>query len=344
MSMTTPFRTFIMAHPRLVEDVFTEAHLARLRALGDLVIHEGDVLTDEDFERHVVPADIAMGIFDMPAERLARCRNLKAFVNSEGNFLPNIDYRHCFEHGIRVLSASHVFAEPVAEIGLAMAIDLGRGITEADRLMREGKEEYGFAANRTAQPLMRARVGLIGFGDLARALLPLLKPFTSAIEVYDPWVPALLIEQAGCRPVTLDSILTHSDFIFVLAGVTSENTGFLDKRAFDSMKMGACLLLLSRAAVVNFSDMLDAAASGRIRVATDVFPVEPVAPDDPVRRTPNIILSPHQAGAMEATLNAMGASITADIELIARGLPPAVCKVAQPETATRFRSMPVSKS
>jgi hypothetical protein len=47
---------------------------------------------------------------------------------------------------------------------------------------------------------------------------------------------------------------------------------------------------------------------------------------------------------MEATLNAMGASITADIELIARGLPPAVCKVAQPETATRFRSMPVSKS
>ena len=66
--------------------------------------------------------------------------------------------------------------------------------------------------------------------------------------------------------------------------------------------------------------------------------------DDPVRGTPNIILSPHQAGAMESTLNAMGASITADIELIARGLPPAVCKVAQPETAMRFRSMPVSKS
>ncbi|MFB2552503.1 hydroxyacid dehydrogenase [Ensifer soli] len=340
----TPFRTFIMAHPRRVEDVFTESHLERLRALGDLVLHEGDTLSDADFEAHVVPADVAMGVFDMPAARLARCTRLKAFVNSEGNFLPNIDYRHCFSHGIRVLSASHVFAEPVAEIGIGMAIDLGRGLTEADRRMRAGTEAYGFAANRDALPLMRARVGLIGFGDLARALLPLLKPFTATIDVYDPWVPDVLVEQASCRPATLDAVLEESDFVFVLAGVTSDNAGFLGKAEFARMKPGACLLLLSRAAVVDFPEMLAAAAAGRIRVATDVFPVEPLPAGDPARRTENILLSPHQAGAMTSTLAAMGAAITADIALIARGLPPAVCKVAQPETATRLRSMPVTRS
>lgn len=342
--MAERFKIFIMAHPRTVEDVFDGGDLETLRALGDVTIHAGSELSEREFTDLAVDAHVIMGTFDMPAERLARCSNLRAFINSEGNFLPNIDYDYCFRHGIRVLSASQVFATPVAEIGLAMAIDLGRGITRSDRLMRQGGESYGFEANRDARSLFHAEVGLIGFGDLARALLPLLEPFHVHVKVYDPWVPDLLIEQAGCVPAPLDDVLASSTFVFVLAGVTDDNRNFLDKEKFALMRQGSSLLLLSRAAVVDFPAMLDAAEAGHIRVATDVFPTEPVPQDHAARRNPNLLLSPHQAGALGQVLKAMGKAIVADVVLISQNLPPMACKVAQPETASRFRSMPVAKS
>jgi phosphoglycerate dehydrogenase-like enzyme len=96
--------------------------------------------------------------------------------------------------------------------------------------------------------------------------------------------------------------------------------------------------------VVDFEAMLDAAASGHIRVATDVFPMEPVPAEHRLRTLDNLLLSPHQAGAMDGALAAIGKLVVADAELVARGLAPVMCKVAQPESVTLFRSKPVEKS
>lgn len=338
------FKTFLSPHPRRLDEMFSPDALDRLRAAGDLAIHEGEDLSDAAFDRLAADANVIVGSFDLPEARLARCPNLRAVVTSEGNFLPNVDYAYCFRNGVRVLSGSPVFAEPVAEIGLAMAIDLGRGITRSDRRMRAGTEGYGFDANRNALTLFRADVGFIGFGDLARALLPLLRPFGVRAKVYDPWMPEVLVRAQGCEPASLDDVLETSDFVFVLAGVTVENQHFLGAAQFARMRPGAAFLLLSRAAVVDFPAMLEAADAGRIRVATDVFPEEPVPMDDPARRAENVLLSPHQAGALKHVLAQMGDAIASDIALLAKGLPPLVCKQAQPETASRLRSMPVSRS
>ena len=82
---------------------------------------------------------------------------------------------------------------------------------------------------------------------------------------------------------------------------------------------------------------------GRIRVATDVFPVEPTPPDDPIRATPNMLFSPHRAGALRFALREIGTRALEDIALIARGLPPVACRRAERETVARMRSMPVAK-
>src|SRR3546814_3292838 len=83
----------------------------------------------------------------MPKERLVRAPRLRAIFNVETNFLPNVDYAHCFANGIHVLSPSAAFALPVAEAALGMAIDLARGITVADRAFRAGVERYGLEGN-----------------------------------------------------------------------------------------------------------------------------------------------------------------------------------------------------
>jgi phosphoglycerate dehydrogenase-like enzyme len=337
-------RIFLAPAPRLVADIFDEGDLIRLRALGDVVIHEGGPVTDAIFEESAAKAEIIIGQIDLPESRLKRATSLRAVFNVEGNFLPNIDYAYCFQHGIRVLNISPVFAEPVAEAALGMAIDLARGITRSDRHFRQGTEQYGLAANTQAFSLFRQAIGFVGLGDLGRGLLPLLRPFGCRVRAYDPWLPEEYIQNLGCEAASLDEVLQNSRVIFVVAGATSQNQGFLGAKQFSSMQGGAALVLVSRAAVVDFDAMLDFAAKGHIRFATDVFPEEPLPASHRARQTDNTVLCAHQAGAMETTIRGIGRLVVADAELIARGLPPTLCKVAQPETVALFRSKPVSET
>jgi phosphoglycerate dehydrogenase-like enzyme len=115
---------FLAPAPRIASDIFDENDLFRLRAIGDVVIHEVGPVTDGIFEDRAAKAEIIIGQIDLPESRLKRATSLRAVFNVEGNFLPNIDYAYCFRHGIRVLNTSPVFAEPVAEAALGMAIDL----------------------------------------------------------------------------------------------------------------------------------------------------------------------------------------------------------------------------
>lgn len=335
---------FVAPAPRKVSDIFDENGLLRLRAIGDLVIHEDGPVTDAIFEDRAANAEIIIGQIDLPESRLKRAESLRAVFNVEGNFLPNIDYAYCFRHGIRVLNISPVFAEPVAEAALGMAIDLARGITRSDRHFRQGSEQYGLAANREAFSLFRQEIGFIGLGDLGRAILPLLRPFGCHVRAYDPWLSAEYIQTLGCKASSLDEVLQASRLIFVVAGATSQNQGFLGAEQFSLMQRGAALVLVSRAAVVDFDALLDFAAKGHIRVATDVFPEEPLPGSHRARHTDNTVLCGHQAGAMETAIKRIGTLVVADAELIARGLPPVLCKAAQPETVALFRSRPISKT
>lgn len=340
----TTKRIFLAPAPRRVSEIFDQEDLARLSALGELVIHEDGPVTDAIFDEKAADAEIIIGQIDLPQARLDRAPALRAIINVEGNFLPNIDYDHAFRRGIRVLNVSPVFAEPVAEAALGMALDLARGISRSDRYFRQGVEKYGLEANQDAYSLYRQKIGFIGMGDLGKAILPLLTPFNAHLTAYDPWLPAEYLESLSCEPASLEVVLATSRVVFVVAGVTSQNQGFLGASEFASMPAGAAMILVSRAGVVDFDAMLDAVESGHIRVATDVFPQEPLPANHRARSLDGILLSPHQAGAMSDALSQIGKRAVADAELIARGLPPIMCKVAQPETVAMFRSKPVSKS
>jgi phosphoglycerate dehydrogenase-like enzyme len=337
-------RIFLAPAPRAVSDIFDKTDLDRLRALGDLVIHEDGPVTNRFFDDNAADAEVIIGQVDLPESRLQQATKLKAVFNVEGNFLPNIDYGYCFRTGVRVLNISPVFAEPVAEAALGMAIDLARGITQSDRQFRQGSEQYGLAANREAFSLFRQDVGLIGLGDLGRAILPLLRPFNCRVRAYDPWLSEEYIRTLGCEVASLDEVLQCSRLIFIVAAVTSENQGFLGAKQFASMQRGAGLILVSRAAVVDFESILDFAEKGHIRFATDVFPEEPLPSVHRARSSNYSILCGHQAGALETAIKRIGKMVVSDAELIARGLPPILCKAAQPETVALFRSKPVSKT
>ncbi|WP_296038070.1 hydroxyacid dehydrogenase [uncultured Agrobacterium sp.] len=330
--------------PRTLDLIMEPSVRARLEALGDVVVSEDRPMSSDEVERYLPDTVMIFGQTDMPRERLDKAPRLKAIINVESNFLPNIDYQACVERGIWVITPASAFASPVAEASLAMALDLARGVTAADRDFRQGVERYGLEGNEETFRFAGAPVGLIGFGDLGRELRELIRPFRNTVRVFDPWLPNEIIERLDCEPSTLEEVLRESQVVFVFASVTSENQGFIGAKEFAMMRPGAAFLLMSRAAVVDFPAMIKAAQSGRIKVATDVFPDEPVAADDPVRQANGVLLSAHRTGGTRDAFYALGSMAVADAELIMKGLPPRLCRRADPATAAMLRSKPVSVS
>jgi len=332
--------------PRTLDSICDAETRGRLEALGRLEISEDRPMPDEEVDRLLPEVSVLIGQTAMSRARLDRASHLKAIFNVETNFLPNIDYQTCQERGIWVLSPTAAFATVVAEAALAMAIDLARGITAADRAFRAGAEKYGRAGNAGCFQFTEAPVGLIGFGDLGRALRALLVPFRNPVAVYDPWLPDELIRSHDCQPAPLDEVLSTSKVVFVLASVTTTNQGFLGKRELGMLQSGSVFLLMSRAAVVDFPELVRQAKSGRIKAAIDVFPEEPVPAGDPVRDVAgdNLLLSAHRTGGMPEAMHLIGRMTVADAELILRGLPPQLCRRADPAVASRLRSKPVGLS
>ena len=259
-------------------------------------------------------------------------------ITVKGNWESHIDYALLQASGIQVLSIAPCMAPAVAEWCLGAAIDLGRGLTKADALFRAGKERYGIAGNRDAVSLFNAKIGLLGFGNLGRALLPLLRPFNPKIQVYDPWLSDGYLRAEAVRPSSLDETLTSSEFLFLLAGVSLDNEGFLDAKLLDRIRPDASVILASRAEITDVPALLERAEAGAFRLAIDVFSKEPVPASDPIRRIKKPLLSAHRAGGIGSSYARIAAWMADDIEQIVRGFPPLRLQRAEPALASKMRS------
>jgi phosphoglycerate dehydrogenase-like enzyme len=328
---TTPFATDL---------IFTAQTRAELAADFDVQVVAGE---DPRFDELLPRAFAVIGQPDLPTERVRRAGQLRAVCHVEGNFFPNVADEACFDQRIRVLSCGPVYAQPVAEYALGLALDLARGITAGDRDFRAGRERYTQDGTAGSVLLRHADVGLIGVGNLGRALLPLLRPFTPRVRAYDPWVPARALADLDVEPVDLDELLSASTFVFVLAASTTENTHLLDARRLALIPPGGRLVLVSRAAAVDFDALYARVSAGHLLAAVDVWPEEPVGPDDPARGLEGLVLSAHRAGGIPSAFPVIGEMVVDDLRQVAAGLPPVRMQQAAPELVARYRSKPVDR-
>ena len=329
---------FMDPFPRTESMLYTPDCAARLRRLGTVIAHWGSRAPDSLVEACLPEMTVLVGQTPMPAERLERAGKLRAIINVKGNWEPTVDYARAQSRNIYVLSIAPAMAPAVAEFCLGQAISLLRGLNNADAVFRQGHENYGIEGNREAKTLFRANVSLLGYGNLGRALVPLLRPFDVRLTVHDPWLPDGYLRAEGVEPAELDTALSRADILFILAGVTLENQGFLDRDKLSLIPPDASVVLASRAEIVNFDDFVDLAASGAFRAAVDVFPREPVPANTVWRTSPNVVFSAHLAGGIAASYARIREMLLDDIGQILKGLPPSRLQRADPEIAARMRS------
>jgi phosphoglycerate dehydrogenase-like enzyme len=144
--------------------------------------------------------------------------------------------------------------------------------------------------------LHRRRVGLHGFGAIARALLPLLRPFGVSLHAYSAGVPDALVRAEGVEPcASLEELFRRSEILFECEALTPATTGTVNAALLRALPDGAVFINIGRGRVVDEAALVQEAASGRIQVAVDVT-AEDMTERTPLFNVPQAILSPHIAG------------------------------------------------
>ena len=326
--------------PRTMELIFSKDKLKYLKSNYTL-IERGKILEEDFYNKNITNAKFIIGQPTLKLSILKKAKKLKAIFNVESNFLHNMDYNFCFKRGIYVLSTSPVFAQPVAEMSLGLLFSIARSIHIAHNDFINKKEKYGGEISKKNFLIKNKSFGFIGFGDLAKATLPLVKPFSNNIMAYDPWIPKFEIKKNNVVPTSLNNILKKSDIIFVFATSTSTNKEMLNRKNLFLIKDSSTILIMSRASVVNFKDLYKFLKREKVFAAIDVFPEEPFSKTDPLRKLKNVIFSPHRAGALDQVFKEMGEIVLEDMKLINKGIKPKNCKKAELKTVTKLISKPV---
>jgi phosphoglycerate dehydrogenase-like enzyme len=145
--------------------------------------------------------------------------------------------------------------------------------------------------------LFGRRVGLHGFGLIARELIALLRPFGVEIEVCAPESdPALYAAYGARRTSSLEELFAGNDVVIELAPLNPETMGIVTERLLRLIPAGGVFINVGRGAVVDEEALLRVAREGRIQVGLDVYATEPLPADSGLRGLPNVALLPHLGG------------------------------------------------
>jgi len=222
------------------------------------------------------------------------------------------------------------FRFAVAELAVGMMIAGARGLVVEHEGFRSGKENWLADMPGRDFSLYRQAIGFIGYGMIARECHRLIATFDPTVRAYDPWLESSQSELADVELASLETVLRESNILVIAASPTDDNLNLIDENCIRMLPDGALVILISRAHLVDFAALMDAAEAGRIKVAVDVYPEEPVAADAAFRQNPNAIFSPHRAAAVPGGRHPIGDMIVADIEAVLDGRPERQLKRADP--------------
>lgn len=308
-------------HWRSMDELFSASAKAKL-ARYDIVWGQNGPIPENVLQDALPRAGVLIAATpQVTRETLDAAPNLKAVIEVSGSFPDTIDYAACAERDVEVLCCAPGFRSAVAEMGLAMTLSATRGLVREHEAFRVGEEKWLEDCARTDFTLFGASLGFVGFGQIAQEMMRLLAPFRASVSVFDPWLPSSVAQEFGVTLTDLETLAETSDVLYVTAVPTADNKGMIGSDILSRMRDHSLLILLSRAHLVDFEAVVAEAETGRLTVATDVFPSEPLKPDHPIRRAPGAILSPHRAAAVKGGRHLIGDLLLQDIAAIDRGAP-----------------------
>jgi D-3-phosphoglycerate dehydrogenase len=246
--------------------------------------------------------------------QLTRCKAIGRF----GLGVDNIDLPAAKELGIAVNYVPDYCLREVSDHAMALLLALARKVPFSNRLVQSGRWEVP-----PIVPLRRLDgqvLGLVGFGNIPRALAPKAKAFGLNVLTHDPYVKPEALAAAGVEGVSFDDLLARSDFISVHAPLMPQTRGLMNAAAFAKTKKGALLINTARGPLVDEAALVAALDAGQLGGAgLDVVTTEPLAKGSPLLGRDNVIVTPHTAFYSVEALEELQTKCASDVARVLSG-------------------------
>ncbi|TDC04616.1 hydroxyacid dehydrogenase [Nonomuraea longispora] len=241
--------------------------------------------------------------------------DLRLFCVSRGGPV-NANLEAAARAGVAVTYAPGRNAVATAEHTLAMLLAATRRVpqTHADLAGGVWRGDY-YTYDSVGPELEGSTAGLIGYGAIGSRVARMLAGFGAEVLVHDPYV-----DVPG--KVKLPELLERSRFVSLHARATPETTGMVGAAEIAAMPEGSVLVNCARGALLDYDALCDALESGHLfGAAVDVFPEEPIPPGSRLLTAPNLVMTPHLAGASKETARNAASIVAADVARYVRGEP-----------------------
>ena len=216
--------------------------------------------------------------------------------------LDNIDVDAATENGIIVTNVPTYCVDEVSDHAMALLLACARKVTRFDGAVKSGKWDQN-----VGQQMYRLRgktIGIVGFGNIARTLIPKAKAFGLIVNVYSPRTEPELIKSLGANKISFDELLKTSDYISIHAPLTSETEHMFSEDEFRAMKPTAYLINTARGGIVDTDAFYKALKINEIAGAgLDVLETEPPQEDAMLLNLENVVITPHAAFISEESIN-----------------------------------------
>ena len=257
-----------------------------------------------------------------PRARLERLGDLRLLVTT-GMHNAAIDMDAARELGI-VVTGTGGMLTPTSELAWGLLLSLARQIPQEDRNVREGGWQQTVGTD-----LAGATLGLVGLGNLGALVASVGRAFRMDVIAWSQNLTQQRADDVGVRRVEKDEVFETADFLSVHLVLSERSRGLIGPRELSLMKPTAYLVNTSRGPIVDEIALISALEQGRLAGAgLDVFDQEPLPPNHPFRRLPNVVITPHIGYVSRRCYQIFYREIVEDIAGYLRGEPIRVANAA----------------
>jgi phosphoglycerate dehydrogenase-like enzyme len=324
MSAATRPETVLAMQPGLPRRLFSAAAMERLRSVA--AVDTRLVLSDlrsPAARAQLERAQIILSGWGCPPideHVLEAAPALRAIVHAAGGVKGHVTPA-CWERGIRVSTAAAANAVPVAEYALSRILLANKAADRMARTYRERRTRIDLLAEFPEVGNRGKTVGIVGASRIGRRLIALLRPFELDVIASDPYLDDDTAARLGVARRELDDLLAASDVVSLHAPALPSTRHMLDARRLALLRDGATLINTARGSLVDQDALVAELTSGRIDAVIDVTEPEVLPSDSPLYDLPNVVLTPHIAGALGVELQRLGDTAIEEIERYAAGEP-----------------------
>lgn len=309
----------------ILSQVFAEESIERIKKLTSVIDapipEEADksFLLDNCKDAEIIVTSWWTDTID--ADVIAKAPNLKLVAHSAGSVKPIVSDA-LWDAGVRVVSSGEAIAYGVAEFCLGLILTAPKRVFWGVQGTREGLWRDGLEVFGGPFEIFGQKIGVIGAGNVGKLLIGLLQNFKCDVLLYDPYCTSESARQMGATKVeTLEDLFSQCKVVSLNAPSTEGTKQMIRGSHFALLQDGAVFINTARSAIVCEDEMIEELRKERFIACIDVTDPEPPSEDHPLRHLPNVLLTPHEAGAIAQNRLRMGDFAAQAIDAFVHGEP-----------------------